>query len=177
MSDNNAIHKFTSITEICSALNITRPTYYRRVEALGWNKDKREFTEEEYKELHKTLYVNNGKKKKGAKNDTKNTEITTNIIVDYQKQISELHSLLDQQQKLALDLQNKLNDRDKKVEKLESISQKYLSLEKQSELDAEKINDLNNKLTVKDNDLRDTIQKLQKEKSKGFWSRLFGGKI
>lgn len=113
MSEENTIHKFTSITEICKDLNITRPTYYRRVEALGWDKDKREFTEEEYKELHKTLYVNNGKNSKNAKNDTKNTEITTSIIANYQKQISELHNLMDQQQRLSLDLQNKLNDKEK----------------------------------------------------------------
>lgn len=173
MSEENIIHKFTSITEICKDLNITRPTYYRRVEALGWNKDKREFTEEEYKELHKTLYVNNGKKSKNTKNDTKNTEITTNIISDYQKQISELHNLLDQQQRLSLDLQNKLNDKEKKLEQLESVNQKYLSLEKQSEIDSEKIEELTSQLSEKDNDLHDTIQKLQKEKSKGFWARLF----
>lgn len=173
MSEENTIHKFTSITEICKDLNITRPTYYRRVEALGWDKDKREFTEEEYKELHKTLYVNNGKNKK---NDTKNTEVTTNIIANYQKQISELHNLMDQQQRLSLDLQNKLNDKEKRLEQLESVNQKYLSLEKQAEIDSEKIEELTSQLSEKDNDLHDTIQKLQKEKSKGFWSRLFGGK-
>ncbi|WP_273705800.1 hypothetical protein [Leuconostoc mesenteroides] len=176
MSEENTIHKFTSITEICKDLNITRPTYYRRVEALGWDKDKREFTEEEYKELHKTLYVNNGKNSKNAKNDTKNTEITTSIIANYQKQISELHNLMDQQQRLSLDLQNKLNDKEKKLEQLESVNQKYLSLEKQAEIDSEKIEELTSQLSEKDNDLHDTIQKLQKEKSKGFWSRLFGGK-
>lgn len=173
MSEENIIHKFTSITEICKDLNITRPTYYRRVEALGWNKDKREFTEEEYKELHKTLYVNNGKKSKNTKNDTKNTEVTTNIITNYQKQISELHNLMDQQQRLSLDLQNKLNDKEKRLEQLESVNQKYLSLEKQSEIDSEKIEELTSQLADKDNDLHDTIQKLQKEKSKGFWARLF----
>ncbi|MCI2120962.1 MAG: hypothetical protein LKK24_07760 [Leuconostoc mesenteroides] len=176
MSEENTIHKFTSITEICKDLNITRPTYYRRVEALGWDKDKREFTEEEYKELHKTLYVNNGKNSKNAKNDTKNTEITTSIIANYQKQISELHNLMDQQQRLSLDLQNKLNDKEKKLEQLESVNQKYLSLEKQAEIDSEKIEELTSQLSEKDNDLHDTIQKLQKEKSKGLWSRLFGGK-
>ncbi|MDC2815434.1 hypothetical protein PO181_00245 [Leuconostoc suionicum] len=173
MIEENTIHKFTSITEICKDLNITRPTYYRRVEALGWNKDKREFTEKEYKELHKTLYVNNGKNSKNTKNDTKNTEVTTSIIANYQKQISELHNLMDQQQRLSLDLQNKLNDKEKKLEQLESVNQKCLSLEKQSEIDSEKIEELNNKLADKDNDLHDTIQKLQKEKSKGFWTRLF----
>lgn len=62
--------------------------------------------------------------------------------------------------------------REEQLEQLDTINQKYLSLEKQSKIYAEKIEELNNKLADKDNDLHDTIQKLQK-KSKGFWARLF----
>ena len=167
MSEDNTIHKFTSITEICNALNITRPTFYRRVEALGWSKDKREFTDSEYKELQKTLYFNNGKNSKRDKDNTKNTEVTTNIIQDYQQQIAGLHNLLDQQQKLSLDLQQKLNARDERLEQLESTQQQYITLKDHSEAQAESIDEL-----VRYNE--DLKQKLETEQNKGFWSRLFG---
>lgn len=164
MSEDNTIHKFTSITEICNALNITRPTFYRRVEVLGWSKDKREFTDSEYKELQKTLYFNNGKNSKRDKDNTKNTEVTTNIIQDYQQQIARLHNLLDQQQKLSLDLQQKLNARD---ERLESTQQQYITLKGHSEAQAVSIDEL-----VRYNE--DLKQKLETEQNKGFWARLFG---
>lgn len=166
MSEDNTIHKFTSITEICNALNITRPTFYRRVEALGWSKDKREFTDSEYKELQKTLYFNNGKNSKRDKDNTKNTEVTTNIIQDYQQQIARLHNLLDQQQKLSLDLQQKLNARDERLEQLESTQQQYITLKGHSEAQAESIDEL-----VRYN--KDLKQKLETEQNKGFWARLF----
>lgn len=167
MSEDNTIHKFTSITEICNALNITRPTFYRRVQALGWSKDKREFTDSEYKELQKTLYFNNGKNSKRDKDNTKNTEVTTNIIQDYQQQIARLHNLLDQQQKLSLDLQQKLNARDERLEQLESTQQQYITLKDHSEAQAESIDEL-----VRYNE--DLKKKLETEQNKGFWSRLFG---
>lgn len=122
-NDTETVQKFTSVTDICAKLNISRPTFYRRMSALGWNKNKRSFTLHELDRLREPLQSKSDTDSNSTVNDSPDT-LSKDIIKDYQKQISELHKLLDQQQQLTLDLQGKLEDKNQQLIELKEQPKK-----------------------------------------------------
>ncbi|TPF00608.1 NUMOD1 domain-containing DNA-binding protein [Leuconostoc mesenteroides] len=122
-NENDTLHTFTSVTEISNYLGISRPTYYRRLSALGFDKAKKTFSKRELKKLQSPLQRNvTNDNKKSVTNV--NFEFQNQIITDYQKQISELHNLLDQQQKLTLDLQSRLDNKNQELLDLKETPKK-----------------------------------------------------
>ena len=57
-NENDTLQTFTSVTEISNYLGISRPTYYRRLSALGFAKSKKKFTKIELKKLRSPLQRN-----------------------------------------------------------------------------------------------------------------------
>ncbi len=122
-NENDTLQTFTSVTEISNYLGISRPTYYRRLSALGFDKTKKKFTKIELKKLKSPLQRN------VTHNDDKSVtsvkfEFEKDIIINYQKQILELHNLLDQQQKLTLDLQSRLDNKNQELLDLKETPKK-----------------------------------------------------
>lgn len=113
---------FNSATELIKYLGISRPTFYKRAKRLDISTTKSDYSDDELKALLKPLL-----RKDNSDNTNKTNDKAVNLLSEQlanvnetvneqreqlkkkDKQISELHTLLDQQQRLALDLQKQLS--------------------------------------------------------------------
>jgi len=113
---------FNSATELIKYLGISRPTFYKRAKRLNISTTKSDYSDDELRALLKPLI-----RKDNSDNTNKTNDKAVNLLSEQlanvnetvneqreqlkkkDEQITELHNLLDQQQRLALDLQKQLS--------------------------------------------------------------------
>jgi ATP-dependent Lon protease len=136
----NNKNKFRTTTDLINFLGIGRPTFYRRAKKLGIETNKQSYSDEEIKLLSQRSTVKQDFKsiKQEEINNNYSVAIITeqirnsNRIIEQQakqldikdKQISELHNLLDQQQKLTLVLQSRLDNKNQELLDLKETPKK-----------------------------------------------------
>ncbi|MDM7642582.1 DUF536 domain-containing protein [Leuconostoc citreum] len=136
----NNKNKFRTTTDLINFLGIGRPTFYRRAKKLGIETNKQSYSDEEIKLLSQRFTVKQDFKsiKQEEINNNYSVAIITeqirnsNRIIEQQakqldikdKQISELHNLLDQQQKLTPVLQSRLDNKNQELLDLKETPKK-----------------------------------------------------
>ncbi|MQR27504.1 DUF536 domain-containing protein [Leuconostoc mesenteroides] len=136
----NNKNKFRTTTDLINFLGIGRPTFYRRAKKLGIETNKQSYSDEEIKLLSQRSTVKKDFKSIKQEEISSNYSVAiiteqirnSNRIIEQQvkqldikdKQISELHNLLDQQQKLTLDLQSRLDNKNQELLDLKETPKK-----------------------------------------------------
>lgn len=111
MSDKEKV-KFKNLSDILKYLDISKATFYRRAKAWNISPSTRLFTQEQLNNL-KSMPENNDNS--DTNRDSESIKTLSEQLKNKDEQIKELHKLLDQQQSLTLDLQNKLADKNQEL--------------------------------------------------------------